>query len=149
MACTNNNECPITEACIGNLCQRPCDVHNPCAQHAVCINTNHGSDCSCAEGFQGNGYVGCNPGILILTLLNVTMYVTELLVVLDYKPVCQYNEDCPPNKLCDRLNRICISPCFEDSCGENAECIGQNHGPDCRCLPGYFGNPYTICDRGK
>lgn len=77
------------------------------------------------------------------------MYVTELLVVLDYKPVCQYNEDCPPNKLCDRLNRICISPCFEDSCGENAECIAQNHGPDCRCLPGYFGNPYTICDRGK
>lgn len=44
------------------MCQRPCDVHNPCAEHAVCINTNHGSDCSCEEGFQGNGYVGCSPG---------------------------------------------------------------------------------------
>lgn len=65
VGCTSNVDCPITEACIGNSCQRPCDVHNPCAQHAVCINTNHGSDCSCAEGFQGDGYVGCTPGKLI------------------------------------------------------------------------------------
>lgn len=65
--------------------------------------------------------------------------------VLDYKPVCQYNEDCPPNKLCDRLNRICINPCLEDSCGENAECLPKNHGVDCRCLPGFEGNPYVEC----
>ncbi|RZC36340.1 EGF 3 domain containing protein [Asbolus verrucosus] len=56
MSCTNNNDCPLTEACIAHACQRPCDVHNPCAQNAICINTNHGSDCSCAEGFQGSGY---------------------------------------------------------------------------------------------
>lgn len=62
VSCDSNEECQLTEACINNACQRPCDIHNPCAHNAVCINTNHGSDCSCAEGFQGNGYVGCVPG---------------------------------------------------------------------------------------
>lgn len=60
--CTNNDDCPLTEACIGDMCQRPCDVNNPCAFNAICVNTNHGSDCSCTDGYQGNGYVGCQPG---------------------------------------------------------------------------------------
>lgn len=60
--------------------------------------------------------------------------------------VCQYNEDCPPNKLCDRLNRRCINPCFEDSCGSNAECFTEDHTAKCRCLPGYEGNPQVACE---
>lgn len=70
-----------------------------------------------------------------------------LFLVIGIKNVCQYNEDCPPNKLCDRLNRICINPCFDDSCGENAECLPKDHGIECRCFEGYHGNPYTICDQ--
>lgn len=62
VGCTQNEDCSLTEACISNACQHPCAIHNPCAPNAVCINTKHGSDCSCAEGFQGNGYVGCVPG---------------------------------------------------------------------------------------
>lgn len=64
------------------------------------------------------------------------------------QPVCQYNEDCPPDKLCDRLNRVCINPCFEDSCGNNAHCRPTNHGIECSCLPGHQGNPYTECEPG-
>lgn len=60
--CTRNEDCSLTEICIDGGCHHPCDVHNPCAQNAVCVNTNHGTDCSCAEGYQGNGYVGCQPG---------------------------------------------------------------------------------------
>jgi hypothetical protein len=146
VSCTNNNDCPLTEACIGHACQRPCDVHNPCAHNAVCVNTNHGSDCSCAEGFQGNGYVGCVPGTST-TPPSKRFFTISHFVVQDYKPICQYNEDCPPNKLCDRLNRICINPCFEDSCGENAECLPKDHGVECRCLPSYQGNPYVLCDQ--
>lgn len=78
-------------------------------------------------------------------------YVTSLLVhrtkALDHTPVCQYNEDCPPTKLCDRLNRRCINPCFEDSCGENAECIPVNHGIECRCPVGFVGNAYIECSQ--
>ena len=67
--------------------------------------------------------------------------------MLDYQPICQYNEDCPPNKLCDRLNRRCINPCSDDSCGENAECHPVNHGIECRCISGYTGNANIECSR--
>lgn len=63
VGCDSNEDCQLTEACINRACQRPCEIHNPCALNAVCVNTNHGSDCSCAEGYQGNGYVGCVPGM--------------------------------------------------------------------------------------
>nr|CAD7425818.1 unnamed protein product [Timema monikensis] len=128
LSCTSSNDCQLTEACIEKKCQRPCDMHNPCALNAVCINTNHVSECSCAEGYHGNGFVGCAP-------------------VSPVKNVCQYNEDCPPNKACDRLNRVCINPCFEDSCGENAECRPVNHAVECLCLNGFTGNPYVECGR--
>lgn len=62
VTCSRNQDCPVSETCIDSTCQRPCDIRNPCVEHAVCINTNHGSDCSCIEGFQGNGYVNCQPG---------------------------------------------------------------------------------------
>lgn len=62
VTCISNDDCGLTEACISHRCQHPCDVHNPCAQNAICINTNHGCDCACAEGFHGNGYIGCVPG---------------------------------------------------------------------------------------
>uniref|UniRef100_A0A182XBR0 EGF-like domain-containing protein n=1 Tax=Anopheles quadriannulatus TaxID=34691 RepID=A0A182XBR0_ANOQN len=124
--CTTNDECSLTEACVGNVCQRPCDVKNTCTANAVCINTNHGTDCSCIDGYHGNGFVQCVP-------------------VTTVGSVCQYNEDCPPDKLCDRLNRICINPCQADSCGDNAECFAVNHGIDCRCRAGYVGNAYIEC----
>lgn len=64
-----------------------------------------------------------------------------------YQPICQYNEDCPPNKLCDRLNRRCINPCSADSCGENADCTPVNHGIECSCRNGFHGNAYIECTR--
>lgn len=60
--CIVNEDCPYTEACIDNVCHPPCNVRNPCAEHAVCVNINHGSDCKCQDGFHGNGYVGCQQG---------------------------------------------------------------------------------------
>lgn len=61
--------------------------------------------------------------------------------------ICQYNEDCPPDKLCDRLNRRCINPCQVDSCGHNAECTPVNHHIDCQCPKGFVGNPYIECSK--
>lgn len=63
------------------------------------------------------------------------------------QPICQYNEDCPPTKLCDRLNRRCINPCSVDACGENAVCNAVNHGIECSCLNGFVGNPYIECSK--
>ncbi len=62
VTCFSNVDCGLNELCLGGLCQLSCTVHNPCAQNALCINTDHGTDCSCLEGYQGNGFVGCIPG---------------------------------------------------------------------------------------
>lgn len=63
--CTIHKDCPLTEACIEGICQEPCLVWNPCAQNAICVNTNHRADCSCEDGYHGNGFNYCEPGILI------------------------------------------------------------------------------------
>lgn len=60
--CTRNEDCSLVETCFDGFCRHPCEVRNPCAPNAACINVNHGSDCSCIEGFAGNGYVLCEPG---------------------------------------------------------------------------------------
>lgn len=112
----------------------------------MCVNTNHGSDCKCAENYQGNGYIGCVPGwYCVVIKFRSWLLKNTFCSVYNNPSVCQYNEDCPPDKLCDRLNRRCINPCQEDSCGENAECFAVNHGIECRCLSGYSGHPYVEC----
>lgn len=63
VSCTRNEDCSLTEACVNGECIHPCTIHNPCAHNAVCVNTNHGADCSCADGYQGNGYIGCTTGM--------------------------------------------------------------------------------------
>lgn len=156
VGCTRNEDCHLTEACINNACQHPCAIHNTCALNAVCINTNHGSDCSCAEGYQGNGYVGCVPGNKSFIIHSPSKCSKWLIIcykcpvlVMDSHSVCQYNEDCPPELLCDRLNRVCINPCSADKCGDNAECVPSNHGIECKCYAGYTGNPFLECYQGK
>lgn len=60
--CTRNEDCSLAEACFDGSCLHPCNVRNPCATNAVCVNVNHGTDCSCAEGYEGNAYAVCKPG---------------------------------------------------------------------------------------
>jgi hypothetical protein len=84
----------------------------------------------------------------LIMCVGVITQLTTLFAVKSPQPICHYNEDCPPHKLCDRLNRVCINPCLEDSCGENAQCLAVNHGIDCRCFDGYIGNPYVECTKG-
>jgi len=62
---------------------------------------------------------------------------------------CQYDKDCPENRICDRLNRVCRSPCMQDSCGVNAECFVKRKEAFCRCFEGYIGNAYLACNRRK
>lgn len=62
--CTRNEDCSLAELCLDGVCRHPCEVRNPCALNAACINVNHETDCSCIEGFAGNGFVLCEPGKL-------------------------------------------------------------------------------------
>lgn len=76
------------------------------------------------------------------------IYVKLIITVTAIGLMCQYNEDCPPDKLCDRLNRICKNPCQEDSCGVGADCYPVHHGIECKCPEGAVGNPYIECRAG-
>lgn len=149
--CTINENCKEDEACINDICRPPCDVHNPCVVNAVCKNENHGSVCSCREGYAGNGLVSCVTGKLFIILKYHLIYKSNLFVnsVIDPQSVCQFNYDCPPNKFCDRFNRICINPCSEDMCGDNAVCIVENHEPQCKCIENYRGNAFISCSRSE
>lgn len=80
----------------------------------------------------------------MIRILNIPSF---LFLVSEGKNICHYNEDCPPNKYCDRLNRQCINPCLELSCGENAKCYTDNHKAQCKCLSGYDGRPDIGCKK--
>ena len=58
---------------------------------------------------------------------------------------CEINSDCATNEKCDK--NLCINPCLRDFtiCGENAECITENHKSTCQCFPGTKGDPYIEC----
>lgn len=60
--CTSDKDCPLTTACIAGTCQEPCLVRNPCVKNAICVNTNHRAECSCDDGYHGNGFLYCALG---------------------------------------------------------------------------------------
>ena len=130
VGCTSDQECGPTQACFNGKCVLPCTVRDPCGSNAICYNANHKAGCRCKDGFVGEPTRACD-------------------LPRTPQPVCQYNEDCPPNKFCDRLNRICRSPCMQDSCGPNAACYSENRLAVCKCFDGFTGNPYLGCTRRK
>lgn len=122
--CTDDVQCKETEICkrIGNIkkCQTACERIS-CGPNAFCVTKNHVAQCQCLPGpFTGNPkdlVRGCQP------------------------VPCVYNSDCEGDKLCNRLSHSCDAVCDEETCGENAICIAENHKPICQCPNGYKANP--------
>ncbi|KAK8736643.1 hypothetical protein OTU49_017434, partial [Cherax quadricarinatus] len=123
--CRGDDQCPSTQACINNECRYPCE-DDPCGSNAECINSDHSAQCRCRNGFQGDPIKGCSP-VTIPTI------------------GCQYNEDCPSNKACDRFTRKCLDPCESGTCAPTAICQAIDHRPQCQCPAGYSGNPNIEC----
>jgi hypothetical protein len=40
-----------------------------------------------------------------------------------------------------------LALCEPGPCGDNAECIINDSGEDCRCNPGFSGNPFQVPNR--
>ena len=43
------------------------------------------------------------------------------------------------------LEPTAVRPCQPNPCGQNAECKPVGLDSECKCLLGYFGNPYDSC----
>lgn len=122
--CFNDAQCKENEICktVGNLkkCLPACQ-QLVCGPNAICITNNHVAKCQCSLGpFTGN------PDDLEKGCQSVP---------------CVYNIDCLDHELCNRMTHKCINVCTEDSCGENAVCIAENHKFKCQCLTGYLPDP--------
>ena len=57
---------------------------------------------------------------------------------------CSSDLMCPDNMVC--YDRKCKDPCnLANPCAARAVCSTRAHRPQCVCLPGYTGDPYTFC----
>lgn len=99
-------------------CIDPCR-HTQCGRNAYCKSDyNHNARCHCMDGYRGNPLVGCT------------------------RPECTSNDECPYHQSCQ--NEQCRDPC---NCAPNAQCRVDNHQANCRCPPGYTGDPLFSCEK--
>lgn len=93
----------------------PCQP-SPCGPNSECRVTGDSPACSCLPEF-----IGSPPNC---------------------RPECVGNSECPEHLAC--INRKCKDPC-PGSCGSNAECRVISHTPNCICLIGFTGDPFSQC----
>lgn len=62
--------------------------------------------------------------------------------------LCFGNGTCMENYLCDQEKGICVDPCKDHDCGDNATCVLKNDLPFCQCSIGYAGDQCDQCDTG-
>lgn len=94
----------------------PCQP-SPCGPNALCKVINDSPSCSCLPEFTGQ------PP--------------------QCRPECVSNDECLNNLAC--INNKCKDPCT-NICGINAECRVVNHIPNCVCVQGYIGDPFSRCE---
>lgn len=115
--CLTNTDCPDTAACINSRCKNPCDSADACGLNAQCTVNAHHAFCKCPSNSRGDPSVECR--------------LIE----------CSENTDCPHSKSC--LDSKCVNPCtIPNACGQNSNCVVENHVGICSCEPGTTGNPY-------
>lgn len=94
----------------------PCNP-TPCGPFSDCRNFNNMPSCTCLPN-----YLGTPPNC---------------------RPECTINSDCPSDKACIRTK--CVDPC-QGACGISAMCTVFNHRPNCLCIDGYIGDPFSSCN---
>lgn len=116
--CRSDASCSSDLACIDHQCKDPCSVSGQCGECAECSVVNHGVQCSCKNGYQGNALSGCQ------------------------QPLQRCNSYCQ----CDEFGVFCAETCNDDSqcaCGQtcsNGKCRS-------RCNPGAC-PPGQLCKGG-
>ena len=86
-----------------------------------------------------------NPGFQRGEFKHIFFYFSTVIP----EPVgCQSDEDCSRNEACNFGN--CINPCVTSNpCSSNAACFVENHKAQCKCPPGFTGDPFRRCVQSK
>lgn len=126
--CLQNNDCPLTKACVSKECVDPC-LNAVCGSRALCKVEYHTPICYCPPGLQGNERVGC------------------------VEVKCTTNDDCASNEKCDYpkggQRKECIPLCTDARCVLGAICTAINHREECECTPPLKGDGFVICADGN
>lgn len=93
----------------------PC-IPSPCGPNSMCQAIGTSPSCSCLATF-----IGSPPNC---------------------RPECSINAECSSQLAC--ITSKCRDPC-PGSCGINTRCSVINHTPNCVCLEGYTGDPFSSC----
>ena len=117
-----------------------CSVKDSCDKNADCVNTDGSYECSCRQGFFGDGQ-SC------------------------YKGACS-DSNCPENQKCvspttvdcecvegfvsDAFS-VCVDKdeCGDEPCDTNAECINTEGTFSCFCNSGFIGNGISCSDEDE
>ncbi|OXA50315.1 uncharacterized protein LOC110854096 [Folsomia candida] len=113
-----SNENSVAEVFVQNQDQFPCDPW-PCGPNSQCKPVGADAHCYCSKG-----YIGTPPHC---------------------RPECSQDSHCPDHLTC--IETKCRDPCVftEGKCGVRASCRTVGHKPSCRCLNGFYGDPYVKC----
>lgn len=162
--CVTSAECASDRACLNRKCADPCP--GSCGVAAECRVLAHSAMCYCPSGYTGDPFSTCvkqqePPTEVALpcspspcgpnAICQPRNGISVCQCLPDYfgnpyeacRPECVRNSDCSADKAC--RNHKCRDPC-PGTCGSQATCQVVNHIPNCACLPGYRGDPYTHCE---
>lgn len=161
--CTQSLECRLDQSCVNQKCIDPCP--GSCGLNAKCQVVNHNPICSCQIKYTGDPFTRCVPfieDVLVPSdpckpspcgpnsecrVINESPSCSCLPEFIgsppNCKPECISNSECASQLAC--INRKCKNPC-PGICGLNAECSVISHTPNCVCILGYYGDPFSHCD---
>lgn len=105
----------LSEEPVVTIPTNPCQP-SPCGPNAQCKVVGESPSCSCLPDF-----LGAPPNC---------------------RPECVSSSECSSHLAC--INLKCTDPC-PGVCGVNSECRVVSHTPNCVCLPGFVGDPFTQC----
>ena len=148
--CRVDRDCPSQLVCIGDTCQNPCVVNNPCIGSQQCVVQDNGGSyrsvaCECPAGLIYGDRGECIQGRKICRIHFPDFKCFFILGTGENE--CRRNEDCRQSEVCH--TGTCVNACLVFKCAPYATCETTVHDTICTCIPGYTGDGKIACNLSK
>lgn len=138
IGCRNDNMCSSDQSCINKKCKNPCEIPGQCGLCAECSVINHGIQCSCPNGFIGDGTSSCvktpevcneycqcdEHGLYCAETCSRTTECScgQICHSGKCRSKCSKSKPCPLGQKCER-GGACVSGCNKNAdCNYNSVC---------------------------